>query len=60
MPSSSEVLNSSPSDDAVAIKPSVRYQQRLQQILAERNYTSGGIVDLWWFVLCLACCSSEL
>jgi hypothetical protein len=35
MPSSSEVLNSSPSDDAVAIKPSVRYQQRLQQILAE-------------------------
>lgn len=35
MPSSSEVLNSSPSDDAVALKPSIRYQQRLQQILAE-------------------------
>jgi len=37
MPLSSEVPNSSPSDDAVAIKPSVRYQERLQQIVAETD-----------------------
>lgn len=65
MPSSTEVRSHSPSEDAATMKPSVRYQQRLEQILAEtavcerrdRRFvmirTLLGLLQLGVIVLCV-------
>ncbi len=65
MPPSSEVRSSSSREDAATLKPSLRYQQRLEQILAEtavcerrdRRFvlirTLLGLLQLGVIVLCL-------